>query len=87
MTLSDFNLKTYDTSKFAIAYGHQMKPRIFCVDGFNMSVQGSAGHYCSPRSLEKDYYKMEIGYPSEIEETILPFAEHTLRKITKPEQA
>lgn len=71
MNISDFNYKTYDDSR--IELGHQMKPKIVCNDGFTMSVQGSSGHYCEPRSVEKDYYRMEIGFPSQREESLMPF--------------
>jgi hypothetical protein len=39
--------------------------RIVCADGFSMSVQASAFHYCSPRDNEGPYTAVEIGYPSE----------------------
>lgn len=55
-------------------------PPVTCKDGFTMSVQHSAMHYCSPRvdfaerrGLEFESY--EIGYPSEVEDILLPFAE------------
>lgn len=73
MNISDFNRLTHDTSSKALEYGLQMKPKIICNDGFTMSVQGSSGHYCSPRSVEKDYYSMEIGFPSIAEPLIYPF--------------
>ena len=73
MNISDFNHKTHDTSQKAMLYGHQMKPSIVCNDGFTMSVQGSSTHYCSPRSVEKDYYAMEIGFPSYDEPLIHKF--------------
>lgn len=46
-----------------------------------MSVQASHSHYCSPRttiySKHSFYYsKMEVGFPSEVEELLLPFAEN-----------
>ena len=55
-------------------------PRVTCKDGFTMSVQHSSLHYCEPRidfaerkGLEFESY--EIGYPSEVEDILLPFAE------------
>lgn len=55
-------------------------PPVVCKDGFRMSVQHSTLHYCSPRvdfaerkGLEFDSY--EVGYPSEAEDILLPFAE------------
>jgi len=71
MNISEFNLKTFDSSERAQEMGFQMKPQIICNDGFKMSVQGSSGHYCFPRELDRDYYKMEIGFPSEVEPLIM----------------
>lgn len=40
-------------------------PRIQCADGFAMSVQASAYHYCTPRdSVGPTYQTVEIGYPT-----------------------
>jgi len=69
MNISDFNFRTFTGEDY------QVKPQIICNDGFKMSVQGSAGHYCEPRQVERDYYKMEIGFPSEEEPLISEFAE------------
>ncbi len=55
----------------------EQTPRVFCADGFNMSVQVSRGHYCIPRINDApEYDYVEIGYPSEREELFMPFAEH-----------
>jgi hypothetical protein len=43
----------------------RLTPRLFCADGFNMSVQVSSCHYCTPRTEEGPYHKVEVGYPSE----------------------
>ena len=67
MNISEFNYRTYDNSSRALENGFQMKPKIHCNDGFVMSAQGSSTHYCEPRSVEKDYYSMEIGFPSQDE--------------------
>lgn len=40
-------------------------PKVICADGFEMSVQASEGHYCSPRDNIGPYTSVEIGYPSE----------------------
>lgn len=51
-------------------------PRVVCEDGFSMSVQVSDGHYCTPRVDDADVYsEVEIGYPSEEEIAIMPWAE------------
>jgi hypothetical protein len=54
----------------------KMRPRIVCVDGFFMSVQGSVGHYCSPRKDADEFTSMEIGFPSQDEELIASLAEN-----------
>lgn len=69
MNLNEFTRATYKTDRF------YTRPRIYCNDGFNFSVQGSDGHYCSPRKNDKEFSAMEIGFPSEVEELILEFAE------------
>ena len=70
MNLEQFIKDTFDSEK-----EYFNRPRIYCKDGFNMSVQGSQGHYCSPRSNQDFYHSMEIGFPSQEEEFILEFAE------------
>lgn len=70
MNLQQFIKDTFDSEK-----EYFNRPRIYCKDGFNMSVQGSQGHYCSPRSNQDFYHSMEIGFPSQEEESILEFAE------------
>jgi len=46
-----------------------------CNDGFQMSIQASEFHYCTPRDNTGPYCKFEIGYPSEPEDLILKYAE------------
>ena len=41
------------------------RPRIVCADGFDVSIQASQHHYCTPRVDDGPYSKVEIGYPSE----------------------
>ena len=42
---------------------HGIRPRIKCADGFNISVQASETHYCSPRDDSGPWYEVEVGYP------------------------
>ena len=54
--------------------------KIHCKDGFTMSVQASHSHCCFPRttlysSYSFYYSEMEVGFPSEVEVLLLPFAE------------
>ena len=50
--------------------------QVVCADGFNMSVQANNSAYCSPRTTGADRYEaVEVGFPSEREELLMPFAE------------
>jgi len=50
-------------------------PRIVCNDGFTLSVQARAFSYCTPRSDTGPWTEVEVGFPSEVEDLLLPFAE------------
>lgn len=53
------------------------RKRIVCANGFSMSVQASGGHYCSPRVTGLGFYNSyEIGFPSDPEPLLEPFAEN-----------
>ena len=48
-----------------------------CDDGFIMSVQASSYAYCSPRvDNAARYHEVEVGYPSEVEPLLIPYAEN-----------
>lgn len=50
-------------------------PRMFCTDGFSMSVQARTHAYCKPRDdFADEYSQFEIGYPSEREELLMDYA-------------
>ena len=52
------------------------RKRILCADGFSLSVQASAHHYCQPRVTGLGFYNSyEVGYPSEEEPLLMPYAE------------
>lgn len=55
---------------------YNFRPLIHCNDGFNMSVQASACHYCQPRedNIER-YMSLEVGFISEEEDLIVNYAE------------
>lgn len=55
--------------------GHGAYPRITCKDGFNVSVQASSIAYSKPRSDEPPYTHVEVGYPSEHESLLDPYAD------------
>ena len=55
------------------------RPRLYCNDGYSISVQASAFHYCSPRlNGLQDYKSVELGYPSVEDELINEYAEDDL---------
>lgn len=69
------NLEQFTKESFKEEHGYCYRNRIVCNDGFDMSVQGSQGHYCSPRKTQDWYDSMEIGFPNQEEELILEYAE------------
>lgn len=50
-------------------------PMVTCGDGFRMSVQASANHYCSPREDKGPWETVEVGFPSRIEPLLWKYAE------------
>jgi hypothetical protein len=55
-------------------------PRMLCADGFTMSVQGHAGAYSQPRDdFAERYTQVEVGFPSEREELLMPYVEDAER--------
>jgi len=44
-------------------------------DGFSVSIQASSTHYCTPRYDVGPYTEVELGYPNQVEELLLPYAE------------
>lgn len=36
---------------------------IICTDGFNVSVQASKHHYCSPREYDAEWASVELSFP------------------------
>ena len=45
-----------------------------------MSVQASETHYCSPRETGAEKYTaVEVGYPTQVEELIMPWCEDDTR--------
>ena len=65
--------KTFDEIGYKL---QKIRPRVKCKDGFEISIQASEGHYCSPR-VDGDviYTKVELGYPNMEDELIVEYAE------------
>lgn len=51
----------------------QLVPKMKCADGFEMSVQASSGHYCGPRDSIGPWTEVEVGFPSEKVEALMPY--------------
>ena len=71
MTVTEFLKKTFNPSS-----PYQFRPRIYCKDGFSVSVQGGTEyHYCTPRKHCNQYECVELGYPSAVDTLIEDYAE------------
>jgi len=69
-------VKEYLESTFTKDDEYNIRKRIVCKDGYNISVQGGNRFcYCQPRELCNYYDKVELGYPSEPDELINKYAE------------
>ena len=81
MPVKDWLAKSIETN--AYYYGaceiQANRPRLYCNDGYSISVQASAFHYCSPQlNGLQDYKSVELGYPSAEDELINEYAEDDL---------
>ena len=56
--------------------GFKQYERITCEDGFSVSVQADKAKYCSPRNDTGPYCSVELGFPNQADELILPWAEN-----------
>jgi len=71
--------------KALVFKGHthlELRPTIKCADGLTLSVQASKTHYCTPRMDFGPYAEVEVGFPSERVEELMPYAED----VTAPTQ-
>jgi hypothetical protein len=59
-----------------------VRPLVHCNDGFTISIQASKFHYCSPRTDTDQYTAVEIGYPSDPEQSIAKYAENPSNDLT-----
>ena len=66
----------WGSSKGKQVYRKKLQRPIYCKDGFMMSVQASREHFCSPRDDFGPYDGVEVGYPSEWEDLLLPFTDN-----------
>lgn len=66
---------TMNLRKFLSRPSFWNRPRIICADGFSLSVQASDFHYCVPQDSYGPWTHVEIGFPSDIPEGIMEYAE------------
>ena len=72
---NEYIKKTYSISNLG-DYRPYIRMRVQCNDGFLISIQASACHYCEPRrTFEGPYTELELGYPSCSEELLIPYME------------
>ena len=66
MTIKDWLKKTITTRNYVDGTEIQEnRPRLYCNDGYSISVQASEFHYCEPRcNGVQDYESVELGFPS-----------------------
>ena len=73
------SLRAFLRETYELVYGvvQAVRPRIFCEDGFEMSVQAGSGLYSAPRgNLESgEYTACDVGFPNRKEELLMPYAE------------
>ena len=50
-------------------------PKIVCNDGFEVSVQVGASHYCTPRENHGPWTHVELGFPNMVDDSLLEYAE------------
>lgn len=55
----------------------EVMPRVYCNDGYNVSIQANSFAYCEPRIDDSPmgYTKVELGFPSSIDDEFKPYAE------------
>ena len=78
MKINEWLNETIKESEFGL---QDIREIVHCKDGFEISVQASRFHYCSPRlDGHNEYESVELGYPNREEELIKPFAEEPYYK-------
>ena len=78
MTIKEFLATTIKSHKYLFSDEiiQENRPRLFCNDGFSISVQASSFHYCRPRlDGVQNYESVELGFPSKEDELINEYAE------------
>ena len=53
--------------------------RVYCLDGYNVSIQAGEGKYSNPRSERGPYTEVELGFPSMPDPMLDGYAENPQR--------
>lgn len=74
MKLNEFLKITHKKDEYGFM---KIRPRVYCNDGFNISIQADSMKYCHPRENLNNgkYTALELGFPNEEDELINDFAE------------
>ena len=78
MTVKEFLATTIKSHKYLFSDEiiQENRPRLYCNDGYSISVQASSFHYCMPRlDGVQNYESVELGFPSKEDELINDYAE------------
>ena len=75
--VNKFLKETLKAQKGLFGYDIQeIRPRVKCKDGFEISIQASEFHYCKPRvNGNVIYEEVELGFPNMEDEVIAEYAE------------
>lgn len=76
MNINEFLQKTRRTRQTGTYTFQLPRLHVVCNDGFKMSVQAGQYLYSTPRTDDAPTYSaVEVGYPSEYEELLMPYVE------------
>lgn len=74
--VNEYLKRTLNTMNLCGIIMQNNRPIMKCADGFEISVQASSTHYCSPREDgDTTYDAVELGYPNREEPLIMDYAE------------
>jgi hypothetical protein len=76
-TINEYLKRTTNVKMLPFGFTFQeIRPRVKCADGFEVSVQASENHYCEPRiNGAEQYESVELGYPNMEEPELMEYAE------------
>lgn len=76
-TINEYLKRTTKVTVLPLGFIRQeIRPRMKCADGFEVSVQASETHYCEPRINGAEHYEsVELGFPNTEELELMEYAE------------